>query len=185
MLSRFSNEVLSHGSSAVLPQNLSDYWIKALQKLCDDFLDSNFTIDQCTETLDMGDPVLVSCVHEVLHSRHGAGSELSAEEMAEKVTIYALSITMETIRRESGIKLPAPTLKICSPLTELSSSGKSTLISGSSSNGPVSLPKTKHPPEKAGYSDSRIRSFPASPKADRTGFSLLHHGSGITVFHSF
>ena len=111
MLSRFSNEVLSHGSSAVLPQNLSDYWIKALQKLCDDFLDSNFTIDQCTETLDMGDPVLVSCVHEVLHSRHGAGSEFSDEEMAEKVTIYALSITMETIRRESGIKLPAPTLE--------------------------------------------------------------------------
>jgi len=111
MLSRFSNEVLSHGSSAVLPQNLSDYWIKVLQKLCDDFLDSNFTIDQCTETLDMGDPVLVSCVHEVLHSRHGAGSELSAEEMAAKVTIYALSITMETIRRQSGIKLPAPTLE--------------------------------------------------------------------------
>ena len=110
MLSRFSNEVLSHGSSAVLPQNLSDFWLKTLQKLCDDFLDSNFTIDQCTETLDMGDPVLVSCVHEVLHSRHGAGSELSAEEMAEKVTIYALSITMETIRRESDMEMPPPTL---------------------------------------------------------------------------
>ncbi len=111
MLSRFSNEVLSNGASAVLPQNLSDFWIKTLQKLCDDFLDSNFTIDQCTQPLDMGDPVLVSCVHEVLHAMHGVGSGLSAEEMAERVTIYALSITMETIRRESGIKMPAPTLQ--------------------------------------------------------------------------
>lgn len=111
MLSRFSNEVLSHGSSAVLPQNLSDYWLKALQKLCDDFLDSNFAIDQCTETLDSGDPVIVSCVHEVLHAKQGIGPELSAEEMAEKVTIYALSITMESIRRESGIKMPTPTLE--------------------------------------------------------------------------
>ncbi len=31
--------------------------------------------------------------------------------MAEKVTIYALSITMETIRRESGIEMPTPTLE--------------------------------------------------------------------------
>ena len=37
--------------------------------------------------------------------------DISAEEMAEKVTIYALSITMETIRRESGIKMPTPTLQ--------------------------------------------------------------------------
>lgn len=111
MLSRFSNEVLSHGAVAVLPQNLNDYWIKTLQKLCDDFLDSNFAIDQCTETIDMGDPVLASCVHEVLHSKQKAGPDISAEEMAEKVTIYALSITMETIRRESGIKMPTPALE--------------------------------------------------------------------------
>ena len=111
MLSRFSNEVLSHGADAVLPQNLSNYWIKTLQKLCDDFLDSNFAIDQCTETLEMGDPVLVSCVHEVLHAKQKAVPDISAEEMAEKVTIYALSITMETIRRESGIKMPTPTVQ--------------------------------------------------------------------------
>ena len=111
MLSRFSNEVLSHGASAVLPQNLGDFWLKTLQKLCDDFLDNNFAIDQCTETIDMGDPVLVSCVHEVLHYKRDAGPEISAEEMAEKVTIYALSITMETIRRESDIKMTPPTLE--------------------------------------------------------------------------
>ena len=110
MLSRFSNEVLSNGAGAVLPQNLSDYWIETLQKLCDDFLDSNFAVDQCTETLEMGDPVLVSCVHEVLHANQKAGTDIAAEELAEKVTIYALSITMETIRRESGIEMTPPTL---------------------------------------------------------------------------
>ena len=84
MLSRFSNEVLSHGSSAVLPQNLSDHWIKAVQKLCDDFLDSNFAIDQCAEALDMGDPVLVACVHEVLHATQGAARDISAEKWPRK-----------------------------------------------------------------------------------------------------
>ena len=110
MLSRFSNEVLSHGSSAVLPQNLSDFWLKTLQKLCDDFLDSNFAVDQCTETLDMGDPVLVSCAHEVLRYKRGSGTDISAEELAENVTIYALSITMETLRRLSDIEMTPPTL---------------------------------------------------------------------------
>jgi hypothetical protein len=110
MLSRFSNEVLSNGSNAVLPQNLSDFWLKTIQKRCDDFLDINFAVDQCTETKGTGDPVLVSCIHEALIYNQAAGADISAEEMAEKVTIYALSITMETIRRESGIKMPLPTL---------------------------------------------------------------------------
>ncbi|WP_319407288.1 hypothetical protein [uncultured Desulfosarcina sp.] len=112
MLSRFSNEVLSHGPSAVLPHNLSDFWLKTLQKLCDDFLDSNFAVDQCTETMNMGDPVLVACVHEVLSNKQrGAGPEISAEKLAEDITIYALSITMETIRREADLEIPPPTLE--------------------------------------------------------------------------
>lgn len=110
MLSKFSNEVLSRGPQAVLPQNLSDYWLKALQKLCDDFLDRNFAVDQCTETLDLGDPVLVACVHEVVRYNRGGGADISAEELAESGTIYALSITMESIRRESDIKMSPPTL---------------------------------------------------------------------------
>jgi hypothetical protein len=111
MLSRFSNEVLSHGSNAVLPQNLSDHWLKTLQKLADDFLDSNFAVDQCTDALDTGDPVLVSCVHEVLGYNRGKGPVLSTEALAEHVTIYALSITMETIRRESDMQMAPPTLE--------------------------------------------------------------------------
>jgi len=110
MLSRFSNEVLSRGPSAVLPQNLSDEWLKILQKHCDDFLDRNFAVDQCTETQDMADPLLVACIHESLQYDRPAGPELSAADLAENVTIYALSITMETIRRASGIEMPPPTL---------------------------------------------------------------------------
>lgn len=111
MLSRFSNEVLSQGSSAILPQNLSIDWLKTIQKLSDDFLDNNFAIDQCTGTLDMGNPVLVSCVHEVLRYNSGAGPDISSGELAENVTIYALSITMESIRRESDMEMTPPTLE--------------------------------------------------------------------------
>ena len=110
MLSRFSNEVLSRGSSAVLPQNLSEAWLTILQKRCDDFLDNNFAVDQCTETADMGDPLLVACVHEALQQKQRGGSDLSPAEMAENVTIYALSITMESIRRTADIQMPLPAL---------------------------------------------------------------------------
>lgn len=110
MLSRFSNEVLSQGPSAVLPHHLSDAWLKRLQRLCDDFLDRNFAVDQCTESLEMGDPILLACVHEVLRHNRGSLPDLSAEELAENVTIYALSITMETIRRESQLIMTPPTL---------------------------------------------------------------------------
>jgi hypothetical protein len=108
---KFSNEVLSHGSKAVLPQNLNAYWLSALQDLSDDFLDSNFAVDQCVETIDTGDPLLVSCVHEVFRYNQGDGPDLSADELIENVTIYALSITMETIRRESDMEMTPPTLQ--------------------------------------------------------------------------
>lgn len=111
MLSRFSNEVLSRGPSAVLPQNLSGFWLKTLQKLCDDFLDQNFAVDQCVEPSNMGDPLLVACVHEVLRANRGGGADVAADELAENVTIFALSVTMESIRRESDIEMPAPTLE--------------------------------------------------------------------------
>jgi hypothetical protein len=111
MLSRFSNEVLSRGAKAVLPQNLNDFWLKTLQKLAGDFLDDNFTIDQCTASVDMGDPLLVACIHEVLGYNRSAEPDISAEALAEYITIYALSITMETIRRESDIEMTPPTLE--------------------------------------------------------------------------
>ena len=110
MLPRFSNEVLSRGSSAVLPQNLSTEWLAILQKRCDDFLDNNFAVDQCTESVDIADPLLVACVHQALQQGEKGPSELTPDDLAETVTIYALSITMETIRRSSDIRMALPTL---------------------------------------------------------------------------
>ena len=111
MLSRFSNQVLSRGPAAVLPQNLSADWLKALQKRCDTFLDRNFAVDQCSESPDADDPVLVACVHEVLRHTRKPDRDPSAEDLTEGVTIYALSITMETIRREADLEMAPPTLE--------------------------------------------------------------------------
>jgi hypothetical protein len=47
----------------------------------------------------------------VLRHNRNAGPDLSPGELAENVTIYALSITMETIRRESGIAMTFPGLE--------------------------------------------------------------------------
>ncbi|BBO84592.1 hypothetical protein [Desulfosarcina ovata] len=124
MLSRFSNEVLSRGANAVLPQNLSQGWLKSLQKFCDDFLDHNFAIDQCSEKLDMGNPILTACVHEVMGSGHRSDAEISADELAENVTIYALSITMETIRRESDMEMTPPTLDNLLSIDRIAQFGK-------------------------------------------------------------
>ncbi len=124
MLSRFSNEVLSKGAQAVLPQNLNGFWLQRLQKLSDDFLDHNFATDRCLETPETDDPVLLSCVHEVLRYNGTDGSSRSAEQLAEDITIYALSITMETIRRESDIEMSPPTLEELLSLDRIVQFGK-------------------------------------------------------------
>ena len=110
MLSRFNNEVLSYGPSAVLPQNLNAEWIKILQKMADDFLDANFDLDECKDPRDLGDPVLMACVYEIARYRDGDEVEYTSKELAEKMVIYALSITMESVNRESNIGLEPPDL---------------------------------------------------------------------------
>ncbi len=110
MLVRFSNEVLSKGAVAVLPQNLSREWLASIQKLSDDFLDENFAVDECKAPEQMGDPVLLACVHEILHHQEKDVSAMSPVELAECITVYALSITMESIGRQGDIGLVAPTV---------------------------------------------------------------------------
>ena len=110
MLSRFNNEVLSYGPSAVLPQNLSDKWIRILQKMADDFLDTNFDLDECKDPSDVGDPVLMACVYEIARYQDGREADYTSKEIAEKMVIYALAITMETVNRESDIGLEPPNL---------------------------------------------------------------------------
>jgi hypothetical protein len=103
MLSRFNNEVLSYGPTAVLPQNLNNEWLRNLQKLSEDFLDSNFDLYECKDPRDIGDPVLMACVYEILYYQHGEDVDLTPNDMAEKLTIYALSIIMEAVQRETDI----------------------------------------------------------------------------------
>jgi hypothetical protein len=110
MLSRFNNEVLSYGPSAVLPQNLNSEWIKILQKMADDFLDTNFDLDECKDPRDVGDPVLMACVYEITRYQDKDKTDYTSKEMAEKMVIYALAITMESVNRESDIGLQAPNL---------------------------------------------------------------------------
>jgi hypothetical protein len=110
MLSRFNNEVLSYGPTAVLPQNLNSSWIKKLQKMSDDFLDSNFALHECKDPRDIGDPILMACVYEILEFQQRDSTDVSPKELAEKMAIYALSILMESVNRESNIGLEPPDL---------------------------------------------------------------------------
>jgi len=110
MLTQFNNEVLSYGPTAVLPQNLNSTWMMKLQKVSDEFLDSNFDLNECKDPRDIGDPVLMACVYEILAYQAGGPIDVTPDEMAEKMTIYALSIIMEAVQREDNIGLETPNL---------------------------------------------------------------------------
>jgi hypothetical protein len=110
MLLRFNNEVLSYGPSAVLPQNLNGEWIKILQKMADNFLDTNFDLDECKDPRDIADPVLMACVYEIVRYQDRDNAGYTSREMVEKMVIYALAITMESVNRESNIGLEPPNL---------------------------------------------------------------------------
>ena len=110
MLTQFYNEVLSYGPVAVLPQNLDSGWLQSMQKVADEFLDSNFRLDECKEPKDIGNPILSACVLEILKYQHGDKIEISPKEMAEKLVVYTLSIMMESVNRESDIGFAPPNL---------------------------------------------------------------------------
>jgi hypothetical protein len=110
MLSQFNNEVLSYGPTSVLPQNLNTAWLIKMQKVADEFLDSNFDLHECKDPRDVGDPILMTCVYEILAYQAGEHVDVTPDEMAEKMTIYALSIIMEAVHREDNIGLDIPNL---------------------------------------------------------------------------
>lgn len=111
MLSKFNNQVLSQGAEAVLPQNLSTEWLDVLQKMAEDFLNVSYDLEECKEPEDVADPLLTVCILEILRSQPGAKTDISTRKMLEKVTIYALSLIMETVHREVDIRLQPPTLE--------------------------------------------------------------------------
>ena len=111
LLSKFANEVLSRGASALLPYNLSLEWLTVLQKMADDFLDLNFQSDDCSDVGDVVDPILSACVSEILSYQQGGTTEIAPDDLIKKITIYAIQITIETIRRESGNDMERPALE--------------------------------------------------------------------------
>lgn len=111
MLSKINNEVLTHGPEAVLPQNLNKKWLNILQKMAEDFIDSNYDLEECKKPEDVADPILSVCVSELLISQHSNNTDISIEEMLEKITIYSISLIMEAVDRESNIGLEKPTLE--------------------------------------------------------------------------
>jgi len=110
MLAQFYDEVLFYGPTAVLPQNLSSKWLRRLQEISDDFLDSNFRLDECKKPEDIGNPILTACVYAILRYQHGDEINITPKEMAERIVIYVLSIIMEAVNRESDIGLEEPNL---------------------------------------------------------------------------
>ncbi|MFC1488815.1 hypothetical protein ACFL6B_03105 [Thermodesulfobacteriota bacterium] len=110
MLPKFNNEVLSKGPDAVLPQNLSREWLNTLQNIAEEFLDINFSLDECGDPQEIADPILSTCIYEILRYQYGDTSSASPEEILEKMAIYAISISMETVNRESNIGLDPPNL---------------------------------------------------------------------------
>jgi DNA polymerase III delta prime subunit len=110
MISKFNNEVLSKGPTAVLPQNLNHAWLNRLQKIAEEFLDQNFSTDECKAPEDIADPLLSVCVYEILRYLDIDQSMVPKEDMIEKMAIYAISIVMEGVNRESDIGLEPPGL---------------------------------------------------------------------------
>jgi len=111
MLSKINNEVLSHGPEAVLPQNLNKKWLNLLQKMAEDFLEANYDLEKCKKPRDNADPILSVCVSEILRSQHKDKTNISSEEMLEKITIYSISLIIEAVDRESNIGIEQPTLE--------------------------------------------------------------------------
>jgi hypothetical protein len=110
MLSQFNNEVLSQGPSAVLPQNLNNKWFHRLQLIANAFLDSNVDLDKCRLKDDAVDPVLVACVYEILIHQLGGSFEIPSKELTKMMAIYCLSITIESVRRETDLVIQLPDL---------------------------------------------------------------------------
>ena len=111
LLSKFANEVLSRGASALLPQNLSSQWLSDIQKMADDFLDVHFESESCSGAGDDADPILSACVSEILSHQQASVTEISPDDLIKKITIYAIQITVETIQRQSGIGVEPPSLE--------------------------------------------------------------------------
>ena len=111
LLSKFGNEVLSKGATAVLPQNLTYEWLGRIQKMADEFLDANFDGDHCKYNDFDVDPILSACVSEILGYLNSGHVDIQERDLFEKLTMYALSVTIESVGKETDVGLEQPTLE--------------------------------------------------------------------------
>ena len=111
MLAKFNNEVLRYGPDAVLPQNLNKEWLDTLQKMAEDFLETNYDLEQCKKPGDIVDPILSVCVSEILRSQHTDKANISDEDILKKIPIYSLSLIIEAVNRESDLGIEKPNLE--------------------------------------------------------------------------
>jgi hypothetical protein len=111
MLSKLNNEVLSHGPEAVLPQNLNKKWLNILQEMAEDFIGSNYDLEECKKPEDIADPILSVCVSEILRSQPNYTPDMPIDKMLEKVAIYSISLIIEAVDRVSNIGIEQPTLE--------------------------------------------------------------------------
>ena len=111
MLAKFNNEVLRYGPDAVLPQNLNKEWLDTLQKMAEDFLETNYDLEQCKKPGDIVDPILSVCVSEILRSQHNDNADISDEDILKKIPIYSLSLIIEAVNRESDLGIEKPNLE--------------------------------------------------------------------------
>ena len=112
MLSKLNNELLTRGPAAVLPQNLTDAWLTTLQERAEVYLDAAYDLEVCKEPSDDADPMLVACVFEIYHQGGKApDSQIEPQKMGEMLTIYALSLVVESAVRNHGLSAPQPELK--------------------------------------------------------------------------
>lgn len=110
LLSKFGNEVLSKGPASVLPQNLAPAWLTRIQTMADNFLDTHFDGEQCRWDGFTADPILMACVSEITRHQNRGSVEIQEREMFDKLTMYALAVTIETVRGEATATLPLPSL---------------------------------------------------------------------------
>lgn len=111
MLSKLNNEVLSHGPEAVLPQNLNKKWLNILQEMAEDFIGSNYDLEECKKPEDIADPILSVCVSEILRSQPNYTTDMPIDKMLEKIAIYSISLIIEAVDRVSNIGIEQPTLE--------------------------------------------------------------------------
>ena len=110
LLSKFGNEVLAKGPEAVLPQNLTSVWLERIQQMADSFLDAHFDGEQCIWSGFSADPILMACVSEIMRYQNHSSVEIQEREMFDKLTMYALAVTIETVRKDATVSLPVPSL---------------------------------------------------------------------------